>query len=123
MREPQRPGRSFTKRPPFLVLLFDRIDAVKPPFLRYTAQSMRSSIGENYPGAVDEIVYRARHQYFIGRRGGGGTRADMNRDADRLIANPLAFAAMESRSQLHSKRRYRRPNVESGGYGLGRRVE
>src|ERR1700722_8324668 len=84
---------------------------------------MRSRVDQNHPGTGNEIAHRARHQYFIGRRGGRYARADVNRDSHCLLADPLAFAAMEARSYLQTKRRYRGADVEGGSYGLGRRIE
>ena len=73
------------------------------PFIRDALEMVHASIAELEAGACHQISHRTGDHYLIGIRGGRDARADVDRDADHLIARQLAFPGMQARADLEAE--------------------
>src|SRR5579859_4756462 len=73
------------------------------PGLVDAAQALRPAVCELESRARDEIPHGARDENFAAACAGRDPRADMNRDTAELVADPLAFPRVYSRSNLEAE--------------------
>jgi hypothetical protein len=74
------------------------------PRLRNALELVLAAILELEPGAGDKIMRRRRHEHLAWSGAGGYARADMHRDAARLIATQtLDLAGVHARAHIEAE--------------------